>query len=123
MGQALLRSRRVQTRGAELEQHMTAIRISAASPEADLLAAVQPGISAVYCSRVESSAQVAAADALITRLEQLRGIRPRHVLLRPLVETARGVSRAYDIATASQRCVSFRLGPHIVLEPRGGSAA
>lgn len=106
-----------------MELSVTAVRISAASPEADLLAAVRPGVSAVFCSRAESAAQLRAADGLIAELERLRGIRPGTVRLRALIETPLGVTRAHEIAAASQRCAAIGLGPHVHAQLGGDSLA
>jgi citrate lyase subunit beta/citryl-CoA lyase len=92
------------------------VRISAATPEADLGAAVWPGVVSVACARVESAEHVEGVDAAIARLERLRGIRPGHVAVTPIVETTRGVTRASEIAASSPRIGELRLGPSITLE-------
>ncbi|HLZ21164.1 MAG TPA: aldolase/citrate lyase family protein [Ktedonobacterales bacterium] len=102
---------------------MTAVRISAASPEADLRAALRPGVSTVFYSRAESAAQLRAADGLIAELERLRGIRPGTVRLQPLIETPHGISRVHEIAAASKRCVALGLGPHVHTQLGGDSLA
>ena len=100
---------------------MTGIRISAVSPEADLLAAVRPGISSIYLSQVETPQAVADADALVTRLERLRGIRPRTIALRPLIESPIGVATVHDIAGKNERIDALGTGPHIDRELGGDS--
>jgi citrate lyase beta subunit len=92
------------------------VRISAATPEADLAAAVWPGVVSVVYSRVESAQQVARADTHITRLERLRGIRPGRVAIHPVIESTRGVTRAADIASSSARVQAVVIGPAITLE-------
>jgi citrate lyase subunit beta/citryl-CoA lyase len=91
------------------------VRISIGALEADLTAAIQPGVAAVYIPRVESPEHLFEADALIGRLEKLRGIRPGTVQIRPLIESPRGVSLAGEIAASSARITTFGLGPHIGL--------
>jgi citrate lyase beta subunit len=91
------------------------VRISLATPEADLDAAIRPGIEAIYCPRTESAQQVQAAEAHIEPLEKLRGIRPRTVEIRPLIESPQGVCSAWEIAASSSRIRSFGLGPNIEL--------
>ncbi|HLG71658.1 MAG TPA: aldolase/citrate lyase family protein [Chloroflexota bacterium] len=91
------------------------VRISLASAEADLEAVVWPGVSTVYCPRVESAAQLRAIDDIVGRLERLRGIRPGTVRLQPLIESARGVVAAGEIAPASARTDAFGPGPKLSL--------
>jgi citrate lyase subunit beta/citryl-CoA lyase len=95
---------------------MLSVRITAATPEADLEAAVRPGVSVVYYPRVESRRQIEEADTLITRLEKLRGIRPGTVEVRPLIESPKGVTMAHEIASASPRVTVCGIGPNINLE-------
>ena len=87
------------------------VRISVATPDADLDAVVWPGVEMVYLPRVETPEQVGHADAVIVRFERLRGIRPRTVQIRPLIETPMGVSAARAIARSSERVRAFGLGP------------
>jgi citrate lyase subunit beta/citryl-CoA lyase len=91
------------------------VRISVATPEADLAAVIWPGVSTIYHPRTESAAQIEAVGKRIAKLERLRGIRPGTVELVPLVETASGVSRARAIASSSARIHAFGVGPNIGL--------
>ena len=100
---------------------MPDIRISVATPEVDLAASVWPGVSAVYYPRVESASRVVEVDAMTTRLEKLRGIRPGTVRLKPLIESSRGVTVAREIAASSCRIDTFGVGPNINLELGGDS--
>ena len=92
------------------------VRIAAGSPEADLAAALWPGVESVTYPHVESAQQIEQADAHITRLERLRGIRPGHVAIQPVIESTRGVTHAPEIASSSQRVRAMGLGPTIALE-------
>jgi citrate lyase subunit beta/citryl-CoA lyase len=89
------------------------VRISAATPEADLSAAVVPGVTAIFYPKVESPEQVQLADGLVHKLERLRGIRPGTVELCPMVETPIGVASAHAIASSSSRIGAFGVGPNI----------
>jgi citrate lyase subunit beta/citryl-CoA lyase len=95
---------------------MIHVRITAASPEADLAAAVWPGVGSVTYPHVELGHQIEQADAHISRLERLRGIRPGHVEIQPLIESPRGVTHAREIASSSPRVRAMGLGPAITLE-------
>jgi citrate lyase subunit beta/citryl-CoA lyase len=89
------------------------VRISVATPEADLSAAVVPGVSTIFYPKVDSPEQVQLADGVIHRLERLRGIRPGTVELCPMIETPQGVSSAHAIASSSSRIRAFGVGPNI----------
>ena len=91
----------------------TGVRISAATPEADLAAVVWPGVSTIYHPRTESADQIQAVAARIADLERARGIRPGSVAISPLVETPLGVSNAREIASSSARIRAFGVGPSI----------
>ena len=97
----------------------TSIRIAAATPEADLTAAVWPGLSTVYFPRTESAEQIHEADTLIARLEKMRGLRPGTVEIVPLIESPRGVIMAREIARSSSRVTGVVVGPNLDL---GGDA-
>src|SRR4051794_294449 len=74
------------------------VGISAAYPEADIDAAVWPGVSTIVCPRVEDAAEVEAVDALITGLEKHRGLRHGSVALDLRIDTPSGVQSAFEIA-------------------------
>jgi citrate lyase beta subunit len=92
------------------------VRISAATPEADLAAAIWPGVTSVSYPRCESGRQIEQAEALITRLERLRGLRPGRVEIQPIIETTRGVTRAPEIIGWSARAKTVAIGPSMTLE-------
>jgi citrate lyase subunit beta/citryl-CoA lyase len=87
------------------------VRISRASPEADLSATVWPGVSTIYYPRVESAEEIQQVDAIVSRLEKLRGIRPGTIEIRPLVESPAGVSMADKIGSSSARIQALGAGP------------
>jgi len=89
------------------------VRISLASPEADLAAAVRPGVTTILLPRVESSNQIRAADALISELEKRHGIRPGTIELRALIESPEGVNVAQEIASSSPRLKAMGVGPNM----------
>jgi citrate lyase beta subunit len=91
------------------------VRIAAATPEADLAAGVWPGVTSVIYPRVESSQQLLAADAEITRLERLRGIRPGHVRMQPTIDSSCGVAHVAEIS-GCPRVDCLTVGPSITLE-------
>ena len=75
--------------------------------EADLNAAVWPGLMMVNYPKTEYGHEIQRMDAIITRLEAERGIRPGTVEIGANIETAVGVANAYEIVTASPRIMDF----------------
>ncbi len=86
------------------------IRINCAYPEADVRAAVWPGVSQINFPKAETAYQIKRLDALITEMERVRGIRPGTVRIGATVETTLGVANSYEIASASPRIDSFGPG-------------
>ena len=75
--------------------------------EADLTAAVWPGLMHVNYPKAEHGHEIERMDEIITRLEAERGIRPGTVEIGANIETAVGVANAYEIVTASPRVREF----------------
>ncbi len=76
----------------------------------DLLAVVGPGLDAIVVPKVESAQQVASLGWLLDQLERERGVTPGSVAIIPIVETARGVAAATEIAAASPRVWTLNFG-------------
>jgi citrate lyase subunit beta/citryl-CoA lyase len=74
---------------------------------------VWPGVTAVYCPRAESAAEIQAVARRIDDLERLRGIRPGTIGVTPLIESPQGVSMARAIAASSGRIRAFGVGPNL----------
>ena len=91
------------------------VRISAATPEADLEAVVQPGVSTLLYPRCESPLQIERAERQIAQLERLRGIRPGSVMIGVMIESPRGVCASTELAASSRRITSLGTGPHLDL--------
>lgn len=79
------------------------VRINKEFTEADLRAAIWPGISRVIQPKVESGDEVRLVDALLTELEKERGIPEGSIEIFPLLESSVGVVNSYEIATSSKR--------------------
>jgi citrate lyase subunit beta/citryl-CoA lyase len=77
---------------------------------ADLTAAVWPGLSGIVMPRLEAPRQVTEADALLSTLEDQRGLRPGTLELVGVLDTAQGNYVAMDIARASPRFWGLTLG-------------
>lgn len=78
--------------------------------EEDLSAVCHPGLSGVVLPKAESSAQVQAAGRRIDDEEIRAGVSPGTIALVPLVETAVGVLRSVEIASAHPRVATLTLG-------------
>ena len=64
----------------------------------------------ILLPKTGSAADVLAADAYMTALEEKMGMENNTVGLMPLIETALGVENAFSIATASKRVKALFLG-------------
>jgi citrate lyase subunit beta / citryl-CoA lyase len=77
----------------------------------DLDAAIHPGLTGLALPKVESAAEIHMLDELTTYWETRRGIPQGTVQFSVSVETAKGVMRAEEIASASPRIASIGAGP------------
>jgi citrate lyase subunit beta/citryl-CoA lyase len=98
-----------------------AVRINRPPEQArlDLEASVWPGLACVSMPKVESSEEVRRIDKIMADLERRRGIEPGTVQLSVAVETALGVVRAYEIASASPRIVTLGIGAEDLTQEMG----
>lgn len=89
-----------------------AVRINSPINEAkkDLEASVWPGLTCIALPKVESAEEIRVRDKIITELEERRGIKLGTIQIAVAVETALGVIKAFDIASASPRIVSLGVG-------------
>lgn len=69
----------------------------------DLDAIVGEHLYGVLLPKVRGPEDVVAADALLSNLETEAGLEVGHTLIWPILETADGLRRAYEIAAASAR--------------------
>lgn len=78
--------------------------------EEDLKAIVCDRLDAVVYPMAEDVATVERVDQIITGLERERGLEPDSVRLILLIETALGVVRCFDVASAAKRIDSVAFG-------------
>lgn len=76
----------------------------------DLEAIVIPGLDGIVVPKAESAQQLHAIAMRISELEQQRGIAAGTIDLIAIVETARGVMRATELAAATPRLSRLALG-------------
>jgi citrate lyase subunit beta/citryl-CoA lyase len=99
------------------------VRIDPVHLDADLDAAVWPGLSGVMLPRIESAALVGEAAAAVTALERRRGLPVGSLEFIVEIETARAVWDIRSILTASPRITQMglneaRLAAHLGFEAR-----
>jgi citrate lyase subunit beta/citryl-CoA lyase len=68
----------------------------------DLRTVVGPGLDGVIIPKMESAAQVATADWLLTQLERATGLAQGAIEIMPIIETAAGVELMAAIAAAAR---------------------
>lgn len=78
--------------------------------DADLEAIVSADLRAAIYPMAEDVETVKRVDAIMTRLERERGLEPDSVKLILLIETALGVVRCFDVASAAARIESVAFG-------------
>ncbi len=83
------------------------VRINHDTMEADLDAAVWPGLSKIKYPKTEHAEEVRRLDTLITRLESELGIPPGAIEIDPSIETALGAANVFEIGASSARIQEF----------------
>ncbi len=78
--------------------------------EADLEGIVCPELDLINLPMPSSAADIQTADAMLTRLEQERGLEANSIGIIALIETALGILNCYAICTAAERMVGIGLG-------------
>lgn len=85
------------------------VRVNKAYLQADLEAAVWPGVSGIMLPQVESAAEVVQAAEIVTALERQRGMVAGSLCFIVLLESALGVWNIRAIVTASPRVTQVGL--------------
>ncbi len=83
---------------------------SQAIGEADLQAIVCQALTGIILPKVESAGDVRQADQLLRTIEQDQSVAPGAIDLIPIIETALGVHRAYEVAAAETRVKRLAFG-------------
>ncbi|HZC04695.1 MAG TPA: CoA ester lyase [Ktedonobacterales bacterium] len=76
----------------------------------DLLAIVGAGLDGIVLPKVESAAQLATVDWLLTQLERASGLAQGAIEVMPIIETAAGLARVGEIAAAAPRVRRLNFG-------------
>lgn len=83
------------------------VRINKPLFKEDIEACIWPGFDFLIFPKAESADEMREVDRLITRLERERNIPEGTVEIVPLIENAKGIKNAYEIASASPRIRFF----------------
>lgn len=76
----------------------------------DLFAIVQPQLKGIMLPKVSRSIEIIQADQMLTQLEQNHGIAVGSIDVVPLIETAEGVYRAFELASCCSRVRRLAFG-------------
>ena len=95
-------------RGCEIIVRINSIDTPYWQKDLDQILPYQPGL--ILLPKTGSAADVLAADAYITQVEEALGMEAGTVGLMPLIETAMGVENAFAIASATKRVKALFLG-------------
>jgi citrate lyase subunit beta/citryl-CoA lyase len=79
------------------------VRINKPFVDADLPAAVWPGVDRIMLPKTESAAEMQHAHEVMSRLEKERGVPVGEIELSPMIESALGAVNIYEILTAVPR--------------------
>lgn len=86
--------------------------------EKDIAAVVRPGIDVINLPKIESAAQIRAAEAVIAACEQRHGI-AHPIRLLANIETPAGLANAAESAAASPRLMGLQIGFGDLFAPLG----
>ena len=95
-------------RGCEIIVRINSIDTAFWQADIDEILPYKPGL--ILLPKTGTAADVVAADAYMTAVEEKLGLPKNSVGLMPLIETALGVENAFAIATASDRVKALFLG-------------
>jgi citrate lyase subunit beta/citryl-CoA lyase len=92
---------------------LVTVRVNAAATglmEADLGAVVRPGLAAIFLPKAEHAHEITSAASMLERHESDRGIKPGSVEIIPMLESALGIHRCFDLLQASPRVATSCIG-------------
>lgn len=86
----------------------------------DLEAAVGPALAGIVLPKVEHAHEPLVTDGVLTDLEAERGLEPGGVPVIGMIESARGLLAAGELAAATPRLAALALGPEDLALDLGG---
>jgi citrate lyase subunit beta/citryl-CoA lyase len=84
--------------------------LNSGSTAEDLEFVVVDELDGVMLPKTEGSSDVVKLDEMLAKTEKSSGLKPESLKIIPLIETAKGVVRAFEIASASSRVVAVAFG-------------
>jgi citrate lyase subunit beta/citryl-CoA lyase len=106
--------------------HSVHVRVNHTSTELtrdDLAAAVCTELDGISFPKAEAAQNIRELDVLLREQEVRNQVRPGSVVLIPMIESARGLLRCEDIATASTRIVGLATGTSDFLADLGAPSS
>jgi citrate lyase subunit beta/citryl-CoA lyase len=68
------------------------------------------GLDGIVLAKAESRSDIETVASIFEEIEKNRGLQPGNLKIIPLIETAKGVVNAYEIASSSERIVALGFG-------------
>ena len=97
----------------KLGQSYVFVRVNALTTNltaVDLQNVVVKGLDGIMLAKTETKSDIFALDTMIAHAERASGVEPQSVKIVPLIESAKGVVNAYEIASASKRIIALAFG-------------
>jgi len=76
----------------------------------DLKFVAVEGLDGLMLAKTETKSDIVELDSMLEETEKGRGLEPRSLKVVPLIESAKGVINAYEIASASERIIAVAFG-------------
>ena len=92
---------------------LVTVRVNAVATgllEEDLQAIVRPGLDAIFLPKAEHVDEIGSTASLLARFERERGIEPDSIEIIPMLESALGVYRCFELLQASPRVATSCIG-------------
>ncbi|MHC1758448.1 MAG: aldolase/citrate lyase family protein [Negativicutes bacterium] len=93
---------------SEVAIRINHIRTPFGRPDLEKVLAAKPNL--IRLPMAESATEIKTVDAIITEAENRHGFIPGSIQMMAAVETAKGLLKAYEIASASPRMVALAIG-------------
>lgn len=100
-------------KGLKLGQSYVFVRVNALTTNltaVDLQNVVVKGLDGIMLAKTETKSDIITLDTMIAHAERASGVEPQSVKIVPLIESAKGVVNAYEIASASKRIIALAFG-------------
>jgi len=95
------------------EESMVFVRVNGLATglaSQDLEESVCEGLDGIVLPKTESDRDILDAEAILEKIEKQKGLRVGSIIIVPILETAKGVLKAAEVAFASKRVVGLSFG-------------